>query len=379
MPSPDVPRARVRPAILVAAAFVLLGLFRGSQRLTFETARSMIPNPDTKLPPPDPGWHYLWGGLLAASVWFALAPLVARFYRRFPIRRPHTVHDLAAHAGGFVLFAAAHQFGTTVLVFATSSLSFPPLSAFPEFPRSFLVHGWGRLPVYGAIVAILWSVENARRSREEERRLLSLEADLSAARLDTLKTQLNPPFFFSTLNTILPLVDRDPDAAAGLVVLLGDLLRVTFEQEGGDVVSLESELRTLDLYLRIETTRFADRLSAACEAAVPARSARVPRLILIPLAEFALGQGIGRRTGPGRLTVSARVAGGRLAVDLREDGPERLAPPFFDHRALTTTRDRLRHVYGDDARLDARRESGGGLLVTLDLPASYQEAERLAV
>jgi two-component system, LytTR family, sensor kinase len=378
MPWHEAPRPRVRPAILAAAAFVLLGLFRGSQRLTFETARSMIPDLEMKPPPPRPAFEYLWGGLLAAAVWFALTPLLFRFFRRFPIRRPHVARDLAAHAGGFVLFAAAHQFLTMFLGLATWSLSLPPPSAFAGFPRLLLVQGWGRLPVYAAIVAIFWGLENARRSREEERRLLALEAELSAARLDTLKTQLNPPFFFSTLNTILPLVEKDPDAAAGLVVHLGDLLRTTFEKDGGDFVSVESELRTLDLYLKIETARFADRLSAACGAAVPARGARVPRLILVPLAEFAIGQGIGRRTGPGRLSVSARASCGRLTLDIREDGPERLTPPFFDHRALTGTRERLRHLFGDDARLDARREPGGGLLVTLDLPLSYQEAERIA-
>ncbi len=378
MPWREVPRARVRPAILVAAAFVLLGLFRGSQRLTFETARSMIPDLKSKFPPPGPAWAYLWGGLLAATAWFALTPLLYRFFRRFPIRRPHVARDLLAHALGFVLFAAAHQFLFVFLLLATQDLAIPPLAAFAALPVKFLAQGWGRLPVYAAIVAIFWGLENARRSREEERTLLSLEAELAAARLDTLKTQLNPPFFFSTLNTILPLVDRNPDAAAGLVVRLGDLLRMTFEKESGDFVSLESELRTLDLYLKIETTRFTDRLSAACAATAAARGALVPRLILVPLAEFALGQGIGRRTGPGRLTVSATAGQGRLTLDLREDGPERLAPPFFDHRALTGTRERLRHLYGDGARLDARREPEGGLLVTLDLPLSYQEAERIA-
>jgi two-component system LytT family sensor kinase len=378
MRSPDTLRPKVRGAIVVAAAFVLLGLFRGSQRLTFETARSMIPGLEAKFPPPGPAWYYLWGGLLAAAVWFALTPLLVRFFRRFPIRRPSVARDLFAHTGGFVLFAAAHEFLFAFLLRASRSLAMPPPSLLASFPGDFLLYGWGRLPVYAGIVAILWGLENARRSAEEERHLLSLEADLAAARLDTLKTQLNPPFFFSTLNTILPLVARDPDAAAGLVVHLGDLLRMTFEREGGDFVSLESELRTLDLYLRIETTRFADRLSAACEAAPPARGALVPRLILLPLAEFALGQGICRRTGPGRLTISARASENRLELDLREDGPERLAPPYFDHRALTGTRERLRHLYGDDAHLDARREPGGGLLVTLNVPLSYQEAERIA-
>jgi hypothetical protein len=378
MLSRDVPRTRVRPAILLATAFLLLGLFRGSQRLTFETARSMIPDLAVRFPAPGPAWQYLWGGLLAAAAWFALTPLLSRFFRRFPIRRPHVARDLAAHAGGFLFFAAAHQFLFAFLLLAAQDLAIPPLEAFASFPGRFLTQGWGRLPVYAAIVAVLWGLENARRSRDEERRLLSLEVDLSAARLDTLKTQLNPPFFFSTLNTILPLVEKDPDAAARLVVQLGNLLRATFETDGNDSVSLESELRTLDLYLKIETTRFGDRLSAACEAAAAARAARVPRMILVPLAEFAIEQGIGRRTGPGRLTVSAHLSRGRLVLDLREDGPERLLPPFFDHRPLTGTRERLRHLHGDGARLDARREAGGALLVTLELPLSYQEAERIA-
>ena len=380
MPWRDLPRSRVRPAILAAAAFVLLGLFRGSQRLTFETARSMIPDPTAKFPPPGPAWSYLWGGLLAAAVWFALMPLLLRLFRRFPIRRPHLARDLAAHAGGFVLFAAAHQFLLAFLLARDAGPRDPfPGRRSPRFPGSSSRRGGAGCRSTPRSSPSSGASRSARRSREEERRLLSLETDLSAARLDTLKTQLNPPFFFSTLGTILPLVEKDPDAAAGLVVRLGDLLRATFDKDAGDFVSVESELRTLDLYLKIETTRFADRLSATCEVdGADARSARVPRLILVPLAEFALGQGIGRRTGPGRLTVSARASRGRLSLDLREDGPERLAPPDFDQRPLAGTRERLRHLYGDDAHLDARREPGGGLLVTLDLPLSYQEAERIA-
>ena len=50
-------------------------------------------------------------------------------------------------------------------------------------------------------------------SRERELRASQLETRLTSARLEALKMQLHPHFLFNTLNSILPLVFRDGDAA----------------------------------------------------------------------------------------------------------------------------------------------------------------------
>ena len=57
--------------------------------------------------------------------------------------------------------------------------------------------------------------------------------------------QLHPHFLFNTLNSILPLVFRDGEAAARTVVRLADLLRLSLQNEASDLIPLRRELELL--------------------------------------------------------------------------------------------------------------------------------------
>ena len=88
-----------------------------------------------------------------------------------------------------------------------------------------------------------------------------MKTRLATARLETLKMQLHPHFLFNTLNSILPLVFRDRDAASRTVVRLADLLRLSLQNEASDLIPLRKEIEVLQVYLEIQQTRFQDRLT----------------------------------------------------------------------------------------------------------------------
>ncbi len=202
-----------------------------------------------------------------------------------------------------------------------------------------------------------------------------MKTRLAGARLEALKMQLHPHFLFNTLNSILPLVFRDRDAASRTVVRLADLLRLSLQNEGSDLITLRKELELLQVYLEIQQTRFQDRLTVRLDVEPGLADVLVPNLILQPLVENAIKHGISARPGSGRVEVRAwKLDGGRLGLRVADDGP---GPSEVGRRqggegvGLRNTRDRLELLYPGDHTLQFGGAPGRGFEVVLSFPTSY--------
>ena len=81
------------------------------------------------------------------------------------------------------------------------------------------------------------------------------------------------------------------------------------------------------------------------------RDAMVPSFLLQPLVENAIRHGIERVPGGGRLMIQARREGtDRLRIEVSDDGVglhPALLPRPGSGLGVPTTRERLRHLYGD--------------------------------
>ena len=138
-------------------------------------------------------------------------------------------------------------------------------------------------------------------------------------------------------------------------------------------MTLGEELETVRMYLDIEQTRFADRLEVRIQADPEALEARIPCLILLPLAENAVTHGIARLTRPGgsswtrgRRTDACRSSS---ATTVRSCPPAASSPA--EGLGLRNTRLRLEQLCGPTARLDFAWAPEGGARVTLDLPRDF--------
>ena len=194
-----------------------------------------------------------------------------------------------------------------------------------------------------------------------------LQAQLAQARLDALRTQLNPHFLFNTLNAVSALVERDPRGARRMIARLSDLLRYTLEESTDQEVPLHRELDLLGEYIELMQIRFQDKLKVAMRVDDDVRAAMVPNLILQPIVENALKHGVGQHTGMGEIELRARRVDGNLVVTVRDNGP---GPRGGEHGVgLTNTNARLRQMYGTPYRVELR-EAGplGGTVAEIVLP-----------
>jgi two-component system LytT family sensor kinase len=304
--------------------------------------------------------------LVWAAVWAALTPVALRLAARFPLQRPRILRALLVHS-----FASATCALVNLAIFA---LAAPMIGAtqveptwFGTFSRllgtTFLLN----LPVYWLIVAAAHVERLVRTAREKDRRQLRLEAQLADARLQTLRTQLQPHFLFNALNTVSVLMHENVDAADRILLQLSALLRRSLDSSEAHEVALGEEIRFLESYLEIEQARFGARLSYRFAVPGEVLEARVPNLILQPLVENALRHGLATRAGPGRVEIRAERQGDALRLRVSDDG-RGLPPGTTERVGLANTRARLHLLYADRHRFDVRNSDAGGVIAEIELP-----------
>lgn len=239
-----------------------------------------------------------------------------------------------------------------------------------RFPMEFAL----QLPNGFVMVLLLHAWYGYRASRERELQTARLHGEISRARLGQLESQIEPHFLFNTLNAATSLMYSDPARADQMLGRLSDLLRLTFRKEDdGPTVPLGRELEWLGWYLEIMQLRFGDRLTIRQEIDPAVLQAQVPRLLLQPLVENALTHVVAKRAGPAIITIIGRREGEQVRLSVIDDGPgvEDPAATLKNGVGLSNTVERLRVLYGDDARLQLLNLATG-LEVVVHVPSAFQ-------
>jgi len=221
--------------------------------------------------------------------------------------------------------------------------------------------------------------ELAAARREIERRDLA-EARalklLAESRLASLESRIHPHFLFNTLNSIAALIPDDPRRAEETVQRLAALLRFSLEASRQRLVPLAQELQVVRDYLEIEAARFGPRLRHAVELEPDAQALLVPPLSVQTLVENAVKHAVAPLRGGATLHVRARVQGGDLVVDVRDDGPGFTLAVVPPGHGIDTLQQRLQSLYGERADLALEPSEGGGATLRLRLPARAGDVER---
>lgn len=208
-----------------------------------------------------------------------------------------------------------------------------------------------------------------------QRMRLHLAQAQSAARdaeLRALRLQVNPHFLFNSLNAISALVAAQSNREANrMLACVSDFLRATLAHDGRHEHALAEELALLDAYLEIEKARLGERLRLTMKAGPDLLDSVVPYLMLQPLVENAIRHGIAPLTVPGRLTIQVERDGSFLLVDVQNDGQQPAQPGHGI--GLVNVRERLRHLYGDNQRVDAGWRPDGRFGVQISLPLNIVE------
>ncbi len=213
--------------------------------------------------------------------------------------------------------------------------------------------------VVGAFIKLKFQVEEAQaKLRQQELAVRELAVTASQAQARALQSQINPHFFFNTLNTISALVEDDPSAARQMIGRLADLFRYTLGCTNADAVTLSEEVQFVRDYLSIEHARFRRRLHVELpEGILP--DVRIPGLVLQPLVENAIKHGIAPLIDGGSVQIQVQPSASGFRVSVRNTADEQVLPElaamFRPGHALDNVRARLRLFTGEAEPLHVDR------------------------
>lgn len=153
---------------------------------------------------------------------------------------------------------------------------------------SIMTIGVGQLYVLSFVTAIIlvinWAFEK-RKNNELEKLQMSTE-------LKYLRTQIEPHFFFNTLNNLYALTLIKSEKASHLVVKLSEMMHYILYDVKHSQASLKQEINHINNFIDIECLRFEDRIDSKINITGKIDHIKVPPLLYLSFVENCFKHGL---------------------------------------------------------------------------------------
>ena len=137
-----------------------------------------------------------------------------------------------------------------------------------------------------------------------------LEQQRVSSELSVLKAQINPHFFFNTLNNIYALTLLDGEQARTAIHRLSRMMRYVLYDTAGGMTLLSQEIAFVQDYITLMQLRLDDRVSVTFERPDPVHDVPVAPMLLLPFLENAFKHGV------------AATAASNIYIALRQPQPD---------------------------------------------------------
>lgn len=127
---------------------------------------------------------------------------------------------------------------------------------------------------------------------KNKRRLERMQKEKTKSEISVLKNQLNPHFFFNTLNNLYSISLTEPDKTPKMLLMLSDLMRYTIYKGKEKLVTLKEEWEYINNYVALHKIRYKTEPSITLNAQFDENNFRIPPLMLIVLVENAFKHGV---------------------------------------------------------------------------------------
>jgi len=252
----------------------------------------------------------------------------------------------------------------------------------PGYPNMSSYPGWVTVLAYATSVTVIvielkiWNGVRLQIKLEEQERLLL------RARMTALQNQINPHFLFNTLNSVSSLVRIAPDTARELIIKLATILRRLLHS-GDAFVPLQDEIDFIDNYLDIEVVRFGrDKLRVVKELDPSSLDVMVPSMLLQPLVENSIKHGLSSKIDGGSIYLRSQLSDSHVMIEVEDDGVGMASAQLLERPTgigqggigMANVAERLKVLYGENARMTVDSRNGKGTLVRLRLPVLPEDS-----
>jgi LytS/YehU family sensor histidine kinase len=173
--------------------------------------------------------------------------------------------------------------------------------------------------------------------------LRSIESKKAKAELALLKSQINPHFFFNTLNNLYGLTVEKSDHAPHVVLKLSDMMRYTIYMGKEDLVPLKDEVDYLKNYIELHKIRYQKKVDIQFNYSGISDYQIAPLLYIIPL-ENAFKHGVEKLTGNAYIHMNISTGNGSIFFEI-ENNFEKLETIQDFGIGLNNLKQRLQLLY----------------------------------
>jgi two-component system, LytTR family, sensor kinase len=299
-------------------------------------------------------------------LWSLLTPVIVRMVNKMDTRNIKLHQETLIYPGLGIVFVAMHIVLEMILFNLTlvnGNISF-------KLPDYIIYHIHTQFLVFFFIVFVVKGIGFYKRYLGGRLQEEKLNYELSNARLQALKMQLNPHFLFNTHHSIISLMTKNENKTAiSMLMKLSDFLRITLSNNN-QLSTLGDEIKLMKFYLDIQQVRFGDKLTVKIDMADSIADAIIPTFILQPLIENSVIHGIAPYTSPATLSVSCSRTADTVEIEVSDTGGGIHAKSMTEGIGLKNTKSRLKELYNDKAGMTVQSHPVKGTVTKIWIPFS---------
>lgn len=199
---------------------------------------------------------------------------------------------------------------------------------------------------------------------------------LQIAELKNLQAQINPHFLYNTLDSIKWMAKLNGiDEISTMVSQLGKLLKNSIHNQK-DIISVKEEISLVQSYLAIQQIRYEEKFKAEIKIDPNILNGMIPKFIIQPLVENAIGHGIENKVDSAVLKIVGEKSGGNMLFKIIDDGvgmpKEKLNElkngEYRQRVGLANVEKRIQLYYGTEYGVTIVSELNKGTTVTITMP-----------
>jgi LytS/YehU family sensor histidine kinase len=225
---------------------------------------------------------------------------------------------------------------------------------------------------------------------ESEKTKSELQQQATDLQMRALRSQMNPHFIFNSLNSINRfIIQNNKEEASEYLTKFSMLIRLILQNSSESLITLESEIESLQLYLELEALRFDYHFEfhLNVDRDLDTSLLKVPPLIIQPFVENAIWHGLMHKEERGVLQIDLFQEEDQLCCKIADNGIGRKRAGELTGRSnsnhksmgMSITADRIAMLQGKKppracisiTDLVLPDGSSGGTEVTLIIPIQY--------
>ncbi len=159
--------------------------------------------------------------------------------------------------------------------------------------------------------------------RKIEQEMIELKMQKTELEMQALRAQMNPHFIFNSLNSINRFIlQNNKSQASQYLTKFSRLVRLILQNSQSALISLESELESLGLYLELEAVRFDHHFdfTITVDKELDTLIIKLPPLVIQPYAENAIWHGLMHKDEKGHLQIELYEEKDVLCCKITDDG-----------------------------------------------------------